>query len=405
MSGYIKEDTPLPIQWLMSHIPWMLVLGPAGFIISNIALHGYHDFIHGTLTFAADFGFFQASGQPDVHFFVNDFLMMFFFLVVGAEVRRELSNFESVSSASVPFIAAAGGVCLPAILSALIAPDYSSTIFGIPMATDIAFALLFAEILNVNKTQRTILLLLAVVDDIFGILVIAAFYTNEIDLTFLMYGGIVSVALLWLGFMTKAPYKGIYLIGAFLLWYLFYKSGIHPTLAGVVAGIAAPYDKSGDSTSDRIERVFATWFQPAILGLFAFVNLGINIQELVDTGVQADVTLGITIGLFIGKLAGVTGALWLAKKWKPEAVPFGFLPMLRIGALAGVGLTVALFINNLAFTDEKIIASAKVGILAGSFLAVIAAWILTVIINRSEAEEASSERPEGMGQDFPGTTT
>ncbi len=392
MSAQINENVPLPIQWLTNHLPWMITWGPAGFILANIGVvvlgwsHLYHDIVHGVLNFGLTMGSVTISGQPDVHFFVNDFLMMFFFLVVGTEVRRELSQFPSVSSASVPFIAAAGGVCLPAILSAVIAPDYASTIFGIPMATDIAFALLFAEVLKVDKTQRTILLLLAVVDDVFGILVIAVFYTDQIDLTFLLYGILVSVVLLWLGFGPKTPYKGIYLIGALLLWYLFYKAGIHPTLAGVVAGVAAPFDESGESTSERIERVFATWFLPTILGLFAFVNLGINVRELVESGIQADVASGVAIGLFVGKIAGVAGALWLIQRRNPDAIPFGKLAMARLGALAGIGLTVALFINNLAFNDEKLIASAKVGILTGSFLAVLAAWVLTIVINRQEAK-------------------
>ena len=358
---------------------------------------------------------------------INDGLMAIFFFLIGLELKRELLNGElnSLKKAAFPFLAAFGGVILPIILFLVLNQNpETAKAWGIPMATDIAFALAILMLLGdrVPMSLKVFLTAFAIIDDLAAVLVIAIFYSAQIYWNLLLIG-LVLIGLLGLFFHKKTYHFGLGLIVGIVVWFLFLKSGIHPTIAGVLLAFTIPIKKK-ININDFTEKLgyVSNTIQPEkpetashlltkeemkclnllddatrevrsplqyleqklhgliayfILPVFAFANAGIRISS--DMEVDADLIRNIAIALFIGKLTGVSLFTFIGLKTKLITLPsqINFKHIIGIAAIAGVGFTMSIFIANLAFAGDIIrINSAKIGIIIGSLIAGVSGYII-----------------------------
>ena len=307
---------------------------------------------------------------------INDGLMAIFFFLVGLEVKRELleGQLSSIEQASLPAIAAVGGMAVPALIFLYFNWTVPENINGwaIPAATDIAFALGVLALLGKHApvSLKILLLAIAIIDDIGAIVIIALFYTTEVSsLSLLLAGG--GTALLFamnrLGVVRTAPYI---LVGTFL-WICVLKSGVHATLAGVIAALAIPLNaKDGSSPLKHLEHFLHPWTAFLVLPLFAFANAGVSLAGLQLEDLMAPLALGIAAGLVVGKQIGVFGFMFLATRIglvkRPDGVTW--LQLYGLACLTGVGFTMSLFIGNLAFVEPDQIETVKLGVISGSLI-------------------------------------
>lgn len=313
---------------------------------------------------------------------INDALMAIFFLLVGLEIKRELLEGElsSIKSASLPVIAALGGMLVPAAIYFLINRNQPTAAgWGIPMATDIAFALAIIAMLgkNVPPSLKIFLAALAIVDDLGAILVIAIFYTNQIHFEYL---AISAGILLLLGLMNYFGVKRLvfYLIPGVLLWYCIHHSGIHATIAGVLLAFTIPTNQTDvESPLEQLEHALTAPVNYGIMPLFALANTNITFQSGMPGSLLSPLGLGIVIGLFVGKTIGVTLFSWLAVKLKWAALPTGagWKHILGLGMLAGIGFTMSIFIALLSFSEATHVAEAKFAILTASVLSGVLGYV------------------------------
>jgi NhaA family Na+:H+ antiporter len=314
---------------------------------------------------------------------INDGLMSIFFLLVGLEIEREIyvGELNSLKAAGLPVAAAIGGMLLPAVLYAWFnqgTPTQSG--FGIPMATDIAFALGMLSLLGkrVPHALKIFLTALAIIDDLGAIFVIAIFYNSGIDWIYL--GGALAIfgGLLLLNRL-KIHRLAFYLIPGVLMWYCMLRSGVHPTLAGVLLAFAIPFGKNDET---NISYQLQHWLHKPvafiILPLFALANTGIMLQEHWYDNLANPSGLGIITGLVIGKPVGIVLACWLLTKlnWGKLPPGVGWSQLLGAGILGGIGFTMSIFITNLAFKDASIIQASKLSVLVASLIAAILGLLL-----------------------------
>ncbi len=364
--------------------------------------------------------------------FVNDALMALFFFVVGLEIKSELmtGDLRDPRVAALPAVGALGGMILPAAIYALVTfGGEGSSGWGIPMATDIAFAVGVLALLGPSVPQRLklFLLTLAIVDDIGAILVIALFYTTNIELGWLATA-IIGVVLVGLLTKYRVWYTPLYAVIGFAVWYATFRSGVHATIAGVVLGLMAPalpllqgraFESiedvlSGDrvdpgrimdanwkmkeqvAVTTRLTQILSPWTSFIIIPIFALANAGIPLSsDALSSAVESRVTLGVILGLVVGKTVGVTLFSYLAVRFNLASLPNGvtFAHILGGGAVAGIGFTVALFIARLAFADEgseggsTLADEAIKGVLVASVLATILGFVLLRMAG-SRAERA-----------------
>lgn len=349
---------------------------------------------------------------------INDALMALFFLMVGLEIKREMivGELSSFAKASFPIVAALGGMLIPALIYVSLNPN-NPIGFGIPMATDIAFALGILMLLGarVNPSLKLFLMALAVVDDLGAVIVVATVYTSDIKIEYFLHVGI-AYALIW--FLNYIGVKKLlpYLILGIFLWIFIHEVGIHATIAGVLLAFAIPisskideqkfiknakesindFEKNIDKIPilnhhqiDALESIahgydkvqnplvrlehnlhgISAFF---IMPLFAFSNAGVLIDfSTVSTNLM--IVLGVVFGLLLGKPIGIFGFTYLATKLKIIKKPdnISWFEVLAVGFLGGIGFTMSIFITNLAFIDETIISAVKLGIFASSFIAAI----------------------------------
>jgi len=362
--------------------------------------------------------------------FINDVLMVLFFFVVGLEIKRELVTGElnTKRAASLPAAAAIGGMIVPALIYFAFNQSGDATAgWGIPMATDIAFAVGVVSLLGtrVSTSLKIFLLTLAIVDDIGAILVIALFYTEKLSVGWLIVAFLVIFATSLLK-AVKIWYMPIYVILGFILWYAIFESGVHATIAGVIMGLLAParplldtddeveifkIQKIDEVESQSLRRLafqiketvpvterLANLLHPLtgfiILPLFALANAGVVIStESVGDAVSSGITQGIVVGLVVGKIAGITLFTLLAVKIGLCTLPPGTTKrhIVGIASIAGIGFTVSMFIGGLAFDNAMLQDEAKIGIL---FASVVAAIIGTFILYKSSEREESSMEEE-----------
>jgi NhaA family Na+:H+ antiporter len=313
--------------------------------------------------------------ERDVDFLVNDVLMVVFFFVVGLEIKRELyvGELSTLRKAALPAFAALGGMLAPAGIYALFnAGKATASGWGIPMATDIAFAVGVLALLGkrVPPSLRILLLALAVIDDLGSIVVIALFYSPGIaigGLAVAAAGMLLIVALQKLGVRSRWAY----VVPGVVTWAGTYAGGVHPTIAGVVIGLLTPIQGEGDSPVESLQRALHGWVAFVIMPVFALANAGVRLDLTRLSGGSASVLLGVVIGLVVGKPIGVIGFSWLAVRARVAALPAGvrWSSILVMGLVAGIGFTMALFIATLAFPPGASIDVAKLGILLASLTA------------------------------------
>ena len=365
--------------------------------------------------------FFGIHLDESVQEIINDGLMAIFFFVVGLEIKRELvlGDLKDPRAAALPVMAALGGMLFPALIYIFLnvgAGGEAIRGWGIPMATDIAFALGIVAILGsrVPSGAKLFLLAVAIADDIGAIAVIAIFYTEDLSAGYLA-AGIAGLAGIWIAGKIGVRSLTFYVPVALVVWYLMLESGVHATLAGVALGFLAPakpyytpedLDGHGREILDefpneidnhrdqehadhealllakiakesvaplnRMEHALVGWSSFLIVPVFAFANAGVDFRDVsFSEAMTSSIALGITLGLVLGKIVGISLFSWLAVRLELGKLPpgTGWTHIVGLAAVAGVGFTVSLFIAGIAFNDAQLTDLAKVGIFSGSVIA------------------------------------
>ena len=306
---------------------------------------------------------------------IDDGLMAIFFLLVGLEIKRELVEGElsSPKNAILPILAAVGGAIVPAVIYTIFNHDQASHHgWGIPMATDIAFALAIISLLDkrVPPSLKIFLAALAIVDDLLAILVIAIFYSTELHYTYLLYAaGITGLLVVFNRTGVKSVWA--YIIPGLFIWYFIHHSGIHATIAGVLVAMTLPTTPDAtESPLEKLEHALANPVNFIIIPLFALVNTNITIHSDMVHGLNTPLGLGIILGLFFGKTIGIYLTTWICVKTKLANLPdmAGWKHMIGVGMLGGIGFTMSIFISMLSFKDPVFIEEAKFAVLIGSLI-------------------------------------
>ncbi len=375
--GFFKRESSTGILLMIATF--------AAIIVANSNAKGYYDiFLNlpavvsiGTLTIA----------KP-LLLWINDGLMAVFFFMVGLEIKREVVDGElsDIRKVVVPAFAAVGGMIVPAAIYTAMNWNDAAAMKGwaIPSTTDIAFALGILSLLGkrVPPVLKLFLLTLAIIDDLGAIVIIALFYTSGLSYLALSIVAMMIAILFWMNYSGKVNNAAYILIGT-VMWVATLKSGVHATLAGVVLGLFIPVKNNSESFRSLEESLHAP-VNHVILPLFAFVNTGINfdnigLKDFIDT-----VTLGIALGLFAGKQIGIFLFSWMAIKFRIGIMPegIGWKHIYAVSILGGVGFTMSLFMGSLAFecshdicmnvTDERL------GILIGSILSGVAGYVMMI---------------------------
>ncbi len=399
--------------------------------------HSYFELWHTKLTV----GFAKATLSKEIHFWINDGLMAIFFLLVGLEIKREvlIGELATLQKAALPLVAAIGGMFLPAGFYFLFNQSGPGAAgWGVPMATDIAFALGVLTLLGdrVPTQLKVFLAALAIADDIGAVLVIAFFYTDQLS-----WISLAVAAAFFLGLIAMnrigARHPLIYIILGLGLWLAFLQSGIHATVAGVLLALTIPSHRRIDSVAfldrsrkileefrgagecgDRIEasatrsaalnllaadchyaeapmlrfeHALAPWIKHAIMPIFALANAGVYLGGEVFKELVSPISLGILCGLVLGKPIGIASFAWLAVRTRLAALPSGvnWRQILGVGMLGGIGFTMSLFIASLAFASNAEIETSKIGILAASILSGVAGTL--VVFKRCPPNEKKND--------------
>jgi NhaA family Na+:H+ antiporter len=413
----------------------LLACAIAALVIANSPLGAAYDHLLHT-KIGVSFG--EASFKLSLHHWINDALMVIFFFVVGLEIKRELvvGELSSVEKAVLPVAAAVGGMAVPAMLyAALNTGGAGAAGWGVPMATDIAFALGVLAIFGTRAPLglKVFLTALAIADDLGAVMVIAIFYTERINVVALAVA-IVFLAVLYPVVRLRVKRRGIVLALMVVVWLAVFASGVHATIAGILLAMVIPvrpmvnpkqFVSDAEAVLEKLkerqesdsciitdrEQLHALEYVhtgagdalPAglmlehalhpvqvwlILPLFALANAGVRIDSHILEALANPISLGIIAGLVLGKPLGVTVLSWLVVKSGKGRLPYGVTWMQIVGAgcLAGIGFTMSLFIAALAWTDEALIANAKIGILAASLLSGVIGFVL---LSRSLPKKAS----------------
>lgn len=330
---------------------------------------------------------------------INYVLMTLFFFVVGLEIKRELTSghLSSFKNAVTPFIAAIGGMALPAGIYLIIAGDVDANGWGVPVATDIALAVGLLALVGTSAVAslRSFLLALAVIDDIGAILIIALVYSSGVSTSWSLLAAI-TVAVIYLlnKFGVKSTY--VYILFGIALWYCMYKSGVHPTLAGVILGLMTPnileenskLDDGEDnqvSVIEWLEERIHPWSSFIIVPLFAFANTGVVItSDSINDAINSPIAWGIFAGLVIGKPIGVLASVFIARKINLGQYPQGAknVDILATGSAAGIGFTVAIFIANLAFSDPATQDLAIFAVIIASLVSAVLSVLLFKLVSK-----------------------
>ncbi|ADY50965.1 sodium/proton antiporter, NhaA family [Pseudopedobacter saltans DSM 12145] len=314
---------------------------------------------------------------------INDGLMAIFFLLVGLEIKRELVEGElsSVKKALLPIFAAIGGMLIPAgIYTIFNSQTDASHGWGIPMATDIAFAIAILSVLGnrVPLALKVFLTALAIVDDLGAIIVVAVFYTSELHTHYLPYiAGLILVLGILNYFNVKKVY--LYLIPGAFLWYFVHSFGVHATIAGVVTAFFLP--TTPDATESPLEKLEHLLSKPVnflIMPLFAFANTNIKFEPIMLEGVFEGLSLGIILGLFLGKPIGITLLSYIAVKLNICSLPNGtsWKQIYALGILGGIGFTMSIFIALLSFKNPEYQTQAKFSILIASCISGLVGFLV-----------------------------
>ncbi|WP_394270681.1 Na+/H+ antiporter NhaA [Qipengyuania sp.] len=373
----------------------LILVAIAAMLAANSTLaDDYHYLFHGEMFDR------EAFKLNTLHLWINDGLMAIFFFVVGLEVKREWmeGQLASTEQRKLPVLAAIAGMAAPALVFlAVINGEGASELtrgWAIPAATDIAFAMGVMGLLGnrVPASLRLFLLTVAIVDDIGAVLVIALFYTASIKMIWLAAAvAAVGVMIAFNRMRVTSPWPFILL--AVVLWFFVLNSGVHATIAGVVAALTIPMrGKDDDTMLERMEHGLAPWSAYLVVPIFGFANAGVEIGSLGLAGILAPLPIAIAAGLFLGKQIGILAAVWAAVKvgfaQKPEGASWP--EIWGVSILCGIGFTMSLFISSLAFVgNDLLIEEAKIGILMGSLLSGIVGFIILRFFSRNNAMSPS----------------
>ena len=338
--------------------------------------------------------------KETVHHWVNDGLMAIFFLVIGLELKREMINgqLSTFSKILLPGVAAVGGMAFPDLIYIILNKHEPLAMSGwaIPTATDIAFSLAVLSVLGkrVPVSLKIFLLSLAIIDDLGAVMVIALYYTSEISYINLLYAFFTFLVLITLNIL-NVRIIGVYIFGGLFLWYFILHSGIHTTIAGVILASTIPFSikKSSHSPLRYLEEKLHTFSGFIILPLFAFFNADIDLNTISINSLSNTVPMGIMLGLILGKPIGITLLTYLSIKLKLCQLPsnINMYDILGVSFLCGIGFTMSLFINALAFPENIEVISfgqefSKSGIFFGSILSGIVGYIILKIRLNKDAE-------------------
>lgn len=373
----------------------LVIAAVCALIIANTPLFTLYNFLLNGVNFTIGFVGPNDGGpflEKSVLHWINDGLMAIFFFLVGLEIKREVLRGElsSKSKALLPILMAVGGVAIPALIFSFINADNPDHIKGwaIPSATDIAFSLGVLALLGKRAplSLKIILTAIAIIDDLMAILIIAFFYAGGLAIVPFMVAGGATLALIALNrkhVVNTAPYV---LVG-FILWVALLKSGMHPTIGGVITAFAIPLTspkKPWLTPIETLEHALHPWVAYLILPLFAFANAGVSFAGLGWEILTEKVTLGIMLGLFIGKQVGIFLPFLIAVQLKwvkmPENTNWGQAYGMAI--LCGIGFTMSLFIGELAFQSNELQAEVRLGVLLGSLLSAIVGYSVIRIYGR-----------------------
>jgi NhaA family Na+:H+ antiporter len=368
----------------------LIIFSILAIILANSELSNFYYSIKNSYL-SINFESFQI--KETVHHWVNDGLMAIFFLVIGLELKREMINgqLSTFSKVLLPGIAAIGGMAVPAIIYIIINKNNPLAMAGwaIPTATDIAFSLAVLSVLGnrVPVSLKVFLLSLAIIDDLGAVMVIALYYTAEISYIHLIYALATFLVLMILN-LCNVRIISIYIFGGLFLWYFILHSGIHTTIAGVILASTIPFSvkKSSHSPLKYLEEKLHTFSGFIILPLFAFFNADINLDSISLTSLTNTVPMGIMLGLLLGKPIGITLLTYISIKVKLCQLPnnVNMYDILGVSFLCGIGFTMSLFINALAFPENIELASfgqeySKSGIFFGSILSGILGYVILKI--------------------------
>ena len=337
-------------------------------IAANSPLTPYYDMLH----------------TPHITLTINDGLMAFFFLMIGMEIRHEMHDGELANPMQVrlPLVAALGGILVPAVIYMLFnwgTPAEAG--WAIPTATDIAFSLGIISFFgrSVSPSLRMFLMMVAIIDDIAAVCIIAAFYSESVSATALALAGFCVVLLF--SYNRTVTRIWPYIFAGAALWVAMLDSGVHASLAGVIIGLLLPLNMS-----KAFLPKLHPWVAYGVMPIFAFANAGVPLSGLTLTHLASALPLGIAVGLFAGKQAGIFLAAAGMIKFRYAALPScSWLQFYGVCVLAGIGFTMSLFIGSLAFTSEDMMRSTRIGVLVGSLAsALIGAIILKVAGSRSK---------------------
>lgn len=374
----------------------ILLASAVGLVIANSPIS---DRYFSLLDWQFQIGAAELALKFSVLKFINYVLMTLFFFVVGLEIKRELTSghLASLKRAVMPFIAAIGGMALPALIYLAIAGDVDANGWGVPVATDIALAvgLLAMAGPSVAQSLRSFLLALAVIDDIGAIAIIAFVYSTGVEYSWALIGVFV---ILWIVLLKKLDSHTmyIYVILGIALWYCLLRSGVHPTLAGVILGLLTPNiphqnsqleDREDGTVSviEWLEKIIHPWSSFVIVPIFAFANTGVEISnESVRSAINSPIAWGIFFGLVLGKPIGILLTSLAAKKFRIGEMPEGAknIDLVATGSAAGIGFTVAIFIANLAFDDAQTQDLAVFSVIVASVVSGLTSYVIFKIMGR-----------------------
>ncbi|WP_066555667.1 Na+/H+ antiporter NhaA [Croceicoccus bisphenolivorans] len=378
----------------------LIVIAVLAMIVANSPLaHDYHDLFHGTLAWT------PIAKLDNLHLWINDALMAIFFFVVGLEIKREVADgaLSDPSARRLPVIAAAMGMAIPAVVFlGVITGEGADNLhrgWAIPAATDIAFAMGVMGLLGnrVPSSLRLFLLTVAIVDDIGAVAIIAVFYTANLKLMWLIASLVVLAVMIGLN-RFRVDRWWAYAFLSLVLWYFVLNSGVHATIAGVLAALTIPMrlDSKGDSLLLRFEHGLLPWNAYLVVPLFGFANAGVAMEGIGMEGFLDPLPLGIAAGLFIGKQVGIFAAIFVSDKLKLAPRPEGatWVQLWGTAVLCGIGFTMSLFIGALAFPGyPHLIEEAKLGVLGGSLLSALLGYAILRFAKGvpEEGEEGSSQ--------------
>lgn len=378
----------------------LIIVAAAALLAANSPLASdYKELFYGDLIWT------PISKLDDLHLWINDGLMAIFFFVVGLEVKRELieGQLADPMKRRLPVVAAAAGMFVPAAVYMLVSggEEYARG-WAIPAATDIAFAMGVLGLLGnrVPSSLRLFLLTVAIVDDIGAVMVIALFYTPAIKMVWLVASVVVFGLMVGLN-RARVSVLWPYILMSLVLWYCVLNTGVHATIAGVVAALTIPmHGRSGNHMLEKLEHNLAPWSAYLVVPVFGFANAGVSLQGLGVEALLDPLPYAIAAGLVIGKQLGIFSAVWLAVKTGFAQAPdnASWIEIYGVSILCGIGFTMSLFIGGLAFPgNQLLIDEAKIGILTGSAISAILGYIvlrLTTVHTAEECDDRGNPLPK-----------